>query len=92
MHRDFKAALTDDAHRRWHLAEALEWLSRDQASYLDEASNAFDVLEPQRGRCRMADAPGDPQGVPEGSRLHFARAHHISYFPGRRLRATVSSR
>jgi len=45
MYCKLQAALTDDAHRRWHVAEALQRLAGDQGSYLDEASKAFDVLE-----------------------------------------------
>lgn len=45
MHRQLQATLTDDAHRRWHLSEALQRLPRDQASDLHEPSKAFNVLE-----------------------------------------------
>ncbi len=45
MHRQLQATLTDDAHRRWHLPEALQWLPREQASDLHEPSKAFNVLE-----------------------------------------------
>ncbi len=44
-HRQLQATLTDDAHRRWHLPEALQWLPREQASDLHEPSKAFNVLE-----------------------------------------------
>jgi len=45
MYCKLQAALTDDAHRRRHLAEALQRLAGDQGSYIDEASKTFDVLE-----------------------------------------------